>query len=261
MEDFTCWVCRSTTICEPCGRFVDGLCRVTDSNPPPLVNLLRELPNLALIWSSPVRPVRVDQLATTTQKNAPPVLVFPGILSSDPATSLMRRTLRRRGYYAYASRLGVVTGVTPRLFARAQARLDEVYARHGRPVTLIGISLGGLYARVLAQRNPDKVALVMTLGTPFSGDRRANNAWRLYEAINDHGVDNPPFPDDPSRKPPMRTIAIWSPNDGIIAPACSRGEAHERDIAIEVPERHFEFSASRRSINRIIALLEDHCPP
>ncbi len=231
---------------------------MTDTKPPPITNLLREIPNLTLIWSSPVRPVRVADAKAAAPENAAPVLVFPGILSSDPATSLMRRTLWRKGYYAYASRLGVVTGVTHRLMAKAQTRLDEVYARHGRPVTLIGISLGGLYARVLAQRNPEKVKLVMTLGTPFSGDRRANNAWRVYEAINDHGVDNPPFPDDPSLKPPARTIAIWSPNDGIIAPACSRGQEHERDVAVEVPERHFEFSASRRSINRILTLLEEY---
>jgi len=232
-----------------------------DSDPPPIANLLRELPNLTLIWSSPVRPVLLTEPKKKAAKDAPPVLVLPGILSSDPATSLMRRTLKRKGYHAYGSKLGVVTGVTHRLMAKAQARLDEVYAKHNTPITLIGISLGGLYARVLAQRNPDKVALVMTLGTPFSGDRRANNAWRVYEAINDHGVDNPPFPDDPSQKPPAPTIAIWSPNDGIIAPACSRGLEHERDIAIEVPESHFEFSASRRSINRILALLEEHSTP
>ncbi|MEO1730699.1 MAG: alpha/beta fold hydrolase [Pseudomonadota bacterium] len=228
-----------------------------DRKPPPLGYLLREIPNLALIWSSPVRPVRVSNAHGSPQESSP-VLVFPGILSHDSATSLMRRTLRASGYYAHASRLGVVTGMTPALVAKAEERLDEVYRKHRRPVTLIGISLGGLYARVLAQRHPDKVRLVMTLGTPFSGDRRANNAWRVYEAINDHSVDNPPFKDDPKQKPKAHTIAIWSPYDGVIAPACSRGEAGERDIAIEVPERHFEFSASRRSINRILKLLEEY---
>ncbi|MEM1197611.1 MAG: YqiA/YcfP family alpha/beta fold hydrolase [Pseudomonadota bacterium] len=229
-----------------------------DQRPPPLTSFLRELPNLTFIWSSPVRPVRLDQPARKAAHDAAPVLVFPGILSADPATSLMRRTLRASGYYAYASRLGVVTGMTPQLVASAEARLEYIFAKHQRPVTLIGISLGGFYARVLGQRHPEKVNLVMTLGTPFSGDRRANNAWRVYEAINDHSVDNPPFADDPKQKPGVRTIAIWSPRDGIIAPACSRGEEGERDIAIEVPETHFEFSASRRSINRILGILEDH---
>ncbi|MEO0690771.1 MAG: alpha/beta hydrolase [Pseudomonadota bacterium] len=231
---------------------------LNDSQPPSFANLARELPKLSLIWSSPIRPVRPGDISQKAAPNRAPVLVFPGILSADPATSLMRRTLRASGYAAYGSRLGWVTGVTPTLFAKAQARLDHIYARHQRPLSLIGISLGGLYARVLAQRNPDKVGLVMTLGTPFSGDRRANNAWRVYEAINNHTVDDPPLPDDPRVKPEARTIAIWSPNDGIIAPACSRGEDGERDVAVEVAETHFEFSASRRSIERIQALLDEH---
>lgn len=218
---------------------------------------LRELPNLPKIWSSPVRQVRLPEQATPAPGGdaRPPVLVLPGILSNDGATSLMRRTLDAAGYDAYPSKLGLVTGITSQVFARAEARLDEVFEETGAKVTLVGISLGGLYARVLAQRHPHKVAMVMTLGTPFSGDRRANNAWRLYEAINDHTVDNPPLPDDPRQKPPVRTIAIWSPHDGVVAPACSRGEDGECDLAIEVPERHFEFSASRASIARVVALL------
>lgn len=232
--------------------------QIDTPKPPSFNNLLREIPNLALIWSSPVRPVVARGKPPREDAQRPPVLVFPGILSHDSATSLMRRTLQAEGYRAYASKLGVVTGMTPALFARAEARLDAVFREQQQPVSLVGISLGGIYARVLAQRHPDKVRLVMTLGTPFSGDRRANNAWRVYEAINDHKVDAPPFPDDPSKKPQARTIAIWSAKDGIIAPACSRGKEGERDIEIEVPETHFEFSASRRSISRILDLLDEH---
>jgi pimeloyl-ACP methyl ester carboxylesterase len=207
-----------------------------------------------------MRAVRIE--GPLARDAACPVLVFPGILSSDYATSLLRRTLRAAGYRAYASRLGVVTGVTPKAFAAAEARLAAVHQSNGRrPVVLIGISLGGVYARVLAQRHPGMTALVITLGTPFSGDRRANNAWRLYEAINDHKVDAPALPDDPSLKPTVKTIAVWSPLDGIVAPAASRGREEERDIAIEADERHFEFSASRRSIRRILAILHEHAGP
>ena len=109
---------------------------------------------------------------------------------------------------------------------------------------------------MLAQRHPDKVALVMTLGTPFSGDRRANNAWRVYEALNDHKVDASPLPDDPAIKPPVRTIALWSRNDGVIAPAAARGLPHERDVEIEVPFRHFAMGSSRPAIERILRELD-----
>ena len=230
-----------------------------DHQAPPFGYWLRELPNLPKIWSSPVRRVRLPPDAPIHPgAGRPPVMVIPGIMSNDGATSLMRRTLDAAGYDAYPARIArMMTGVTQAYFESAEARLDHVFRETGQPVALIGISLGGLYARVLAQRHPEKVALVMTLGTPFSGDRRANNAWRLYEALNDHKVDNPPIPDDPRRKPPVRTIAIWSPRDGVVAPACSRGEEGECDRAIEVPERHFEFSASRASIARILAVLAE----
>ena len=230
-----------------------------ETKPPQFGSWLSALPNLALIWSSPIRPVRLPQtFAANDTAERPPVLVFPGIMSHDSATSLMRRTLSAAGYPAYRSNLGVVTGVSPEAFANAEERLDQIYRLHGEPVVLIGVSLGGLFARVLAQRWPEKVRLVMTLGTPFSGDRRANNAWRLYEALNRHSVDDPPLKDDPSLKPPVKTIAIWSRTDGVIAAACARGCDGERDVAIEVPEKHFQFSASRRSIERVMATLEEH---
>ena len=191
-------------------------------------------------------------------KNPKTVMLLPGFGSHPTRMRNMARQMEAAGHTAKRWGLGFNFGATAVRFERVEKRLCEIYDRAGEPIALVGWSLGGVIARELAKRHPDKVKLVMTLGTPFSGDRRANNASRVYEAINDHSVDNPPFEDDPKQKPKAHTIAIWSPYDGVIAPACSRGEAGERDIAIEVPERHFEFSASRRSINRILKLLEEH---
>jgi len=184
-------------------------------------------------------------------------MVLPGILSSDSSTSLLRRTLDQSGYHTYASKLGFVTGVTPKVFAKAEERLSQVYREEGRKIVLLGWSLGGIYARVLAQNHREMVAMVVTLGSPFSGDRRANNAWRLYEAINDHKVDAPKVEGDPSEKPPVHTVAVWSPNDGVIAPECAMGKEHERDVAIEVATRHFAFGADRRSIAQIVEILRE----
>lgn len=224
-----------------------------DTAPPPLSLWARELPYTLPIILSPMRsPSVVPNVPAGAGQS---VLVFPGILSSDQSTALLRRTLERTGYRAHPSQLGFVTGITPVTFARAEARLAEVAETEGRKVTLVGWSLGGIYARVLAQRHPDLVELVMTLGTPFSGDRRANNAWRLYEAINRHSVDAPPLADDPAVKPPMPTIALWSRNDGVVAPASARGLPHERDAEVEVPFRHFAMASSRPAIERIVAEL------
>ncbi|KPQ24025.1 MAG: Alpha/beta hydrolase family [Porphyrobacter sp. HL-46] len=230
-----------------------GVAARDDRSPPPLSLWLSELPYTLPIILSPLR--RVRSVPDGAPGAGQPVLVFPGILSSDRSTALLRRTLERAGYCAYPSQLGFVTGITPETFAKAEARLAEVVKVEGRKVALLGWSLGGIYARVLAQRHPDLVELVMTLGTPFSGDRRANNAWRVYEALNDHKVDAPPLPDDPAIKPPVPTIALWSRNDGVIAPASARGLPHERDIEVEIPVRHFAMGSSRAAIDLVVAEL------
>jgi pimeloyl-ACP methyl ester carboxylesterase len=224
-----------------------------DSTPPPLSLWIRELPVTVPIALAPLR--RAQAVAGARDGAGQPVLVIPGILSSDSATALLRRTLDETGYRSYASELGFLTGIKPATLARAVDRLAEIAAAEQRKVALVGWSLGGLYARVLAQRHPDLVELVMTLGTPFSGDRRANNAWRLYEAINDHKVDAPPVPDDPAMKPPVPTIALWSRKDGVIAPAAARGLPHERDAEVEIPFRHFALASTRPAIARVVVEL------
>ncbi len=224
-----------------------------DSAPPPLSLWLRELPHTLPIILSPLRRVAADD--SVVSGKGQPVLVLPGILSSDKSTSLLRRTLDAAGYRAYASELGFITGITAHSLAKAEHRLLSIHAGEGHKVVLLGWSLGGIYARVLAQRHPEAVAMVMTLGTPFSGDRRANNAWRVYEALNDHAVDAPPLVDDPAVKPPVPTIALWSRKDGVIAPAAARGLPDERDADVEVPFRHFEMGAGRAAIARIVTEL------
>lgn len=230
---------------------------MTDTAAPRPALLLRELPYLAPVVLSPLR--RPRPVTGARHGAGLPVMVVPGLMSNDAATALLRRSLDATGYRSYPAGLGLLTGVTQQFLARAAARLAEIAAAEQRKVALVGWSLGGLYSRVLAQRHPDLVELVMTLGTPFSGDRRANNAWRLYEALNDHTVDTPPVPDDPSVKPPVPTIALWSRSDGVIAPASARGLPHERDAAIEVPFTHLALAASRPAINRVIAELGEAC--
>ncbi len=122
-------------------------------------------------------------------------------------------------------------------------------------MSLIGWSLGGLYARELARHRPDDVAEVITLGTPFSLGQRRNNAWKLYEAINDHTVDDPPVPVAPAVKPRVRTIACWSRRDGIVAPESARGQKGEVDEDVELHCRHNEFVSDPEALETILRLL------
>lgn len=190
-----------------------------------------------------------------------PVLVYPGYLTTDTSTLRLRRSLNAAGYQAHGWQLGRNLGARADLLDRLGDSLLEVAQSSRAKVALIGWSLGGIYAREVAKRHPDQVSLVMTLGSPFSGNIRANNAWRIYELLNDHKVDRPPLDIDIAAKPPVRTLAVWSPRDGIVASAAARGEAWESDRQVDVPIRHLSLARQRQGIELIGRLLAEELSP
>src|ERR1700710_2738021 len=121
-----------------------------------------------------------------------PVLVLPGFLASDLSTAPLRRYLRELGYDTHGWQMGRNTGGLARMRAALSERLAEIHAATGRKGSLVGWSLGGVYARDLALQVPGVVRSVVTLGSPFAGDVRATNARSFYEALSGEVVgDNP----------------------------------------------------------------------
>jgi pimeloyl-ACP methyl ester carboxylesterase len=181
------------------------------------------------------------------------LLVVPGFLANDRTTLGLQRALAQAGYRVTGWGMGVNKG------ARADTlqRLAERIERHGRgrPVILVGWSLGGLFAREVAKLRPDLVARVVTLGSPFSGDPRANNAWRLYEWVAGHKVDSPPIEARVHEKPPVPTLAIWSRRDGIVAPASACGRPDESDRRVELDCSHMGFGVSGRAYPKIVEAI------
>ena len=191
------------------------------------------------------------------QGNGQPVVVYPGYLTSNISSIRLRRSLAAAGYAAYGWELGQNKGARADLLQRLEPQLERLALRHAQPVTLIGWSLGGLFAREVAKHRPDLVRLVITLGSPFSGDPRANNAWRIYEWLNDHSVESPPIAGDLALKPPVRTVAVWSPIDGIVAPLAARGLPGESDQQIELRVRHLSLARAPLGIRLIGRLLNE----
>ncbi len=185
--------------------------------------------------------------------DGPKLMVLPGFLATDRTTLGLQRALARAGYRVSGWGLGMNRGVRADTLDRIAARLEAFGA--GEPVMLVGWSLGGIYAREVAKARPDLVAKVVTLGTPFSGDRRNNNVWRLYEIVARHPVDRPPAGGDPAVKPPVPTLALWSRRDGLIAPAAARGEPGERDGEQELGCRHMGYAVSGRAFPAIIRAI------
>ncbi len=183
-------------------------------------------------------------------EDGPPVLVIPGFLATDRTTMELRRGLARGGWRAYPWLLGLNSGAKKDTMDALTRRLEAIH--DGRPILVVGWSLGGLFARQLAHRHPEMIRAVVTLGTPFSGDLKTNtNVREFYEMIAGHDVDRPPF-ERMAGKPPVPTLAIWSSKDGIVAPAAARGQAHEVDKAVEIPTLHMGFAVYRPALSWIM---------
>jgi dienelactone hydrolase len=146
-----------------------------------------------------------------------PVLALPGFLASDLSMAPMRRYLSELGYDAHAWRMGRNTGGISRMRAALRDRLAEIHSSSGRKVSIVGWSLGGVYARDLALQAPEMVRYVVTLGSPFANDVRATNATRLYEALSGEGIeDNSELRQVISGDLPVPTTSIYSRTDGIV---------------------------------------------
>ena len=94
------------------------------------------------------------------------------------------------------------------------------------------------------------------MGTPFSGNPRANNAWRAYQFVTGHRVDEPPIEGDFAAKPPVPTIALWSPRDGVIAPRSARGQAGERDLCVALRCSHLAFASDPAVLGEVLRQLD-----
>jgi pimeloyl-ACP methyl ester carboxylesterase len=169
-----------------------------------------------------------------------PVLLLPGFLASDLSTRPLRRFLRDLGYHAHRWELGRNLGPRDDLEERISERLAEVFEKHGRGVSLVGWSLGGVYARALANRHPEQVRSVITLGSPFARDTKANNSVRLFEAITKERLDEiaPEKLAAVRRTPPVPTTAVFSRTDGVTAWQTAIESEGPLAESVEVPGSH-----------------------
>jgi pimeloyl-ACP methyl ester carboxylesterase len=212
------------------------------------VGLLRRKPPATALGPSP-RLLLVEPLTFLEP-------LLPGFGTHPLRMRHMARELERAGHKVKRWGLGFNLGPTEENFALLEARVRQIGERYGQKVVLVGWSLGGIFARELAKRHPDLVAKVITMGTPFSGSPYANNAWRAYELVTGHSVEQPPVEVEIAVKPPVETVALWSPRDGVVAPRSACGLPGERDRAVALRCSHIGFSNSVEAIAAVAAELE-----
>ncbi len=179
-------------------------------------------------------------LRATGRGDRHPVLVLPGFMGDDTSTIALRSFIRSWGYWAHGWRLGSNVGPTRAVLDGIRQRLDEIHTRHGRPVTLVGWSAGGIFARHLARANPEQVRQVITLGSPIQmhdGDRSAaslvaDRLKRRFDPTFGGSADHELGP------LPVASTSIYSHTDGVVRWQVCLDVADDRHENVEVRSSH-----------------------
>ncbi len=203
--------------------------------PPSLWHMALEARAPAELWASVLS---LPFLRQVPKGDGQPVLVFPGLLAGDSTTLLLRAYLKQLGYVPYGWKQGINVGPRHGVLAGCRERIEEIHTEYGRKVSLIGWSLGGLYAREMAKLMPTKVRQVVTLGSPFAGNPRATHAWRIFEYFSGHSARDPNLMERLRTAPPVPTTSIYSKTDGVVAWQCSVQAPAKQSENIEVSASH-----------------------
>lgn len=217
-------------------------------------------PSLSLLATEPLRAL-FDYCAARVG-NAPlaigdghPVIVYPGLGGGPLATSRLRRYLKDSGFTAHDWEGGVNTGpagVLDDWLGSLEERVQALYRLHDRKVSLIGWSLGGVYAREIAKRCPDSVRQVITLATPFNSLGGSNHAGALYKLLNRDTSQLTPEVEARLREcPPVPTTSVYSKTDGIVAWRGCIEKKTARSESVEVAASHLGM-VSHPQVMRVV---------
>ena len=181
------------------------------------------------------------------------VLVVPGFLTSDAFTAPLRRFLKSCGYRVFGWGLNVNFGPTPRLVAGLERRFQECRALAGGPISVIGISLGGLFARNLAFEHPDDIRQVITLVSPY----RLPTASTIEPLVR---ICAPFFSSEVdiarlATPLPVPSTAVYTREDGLVAWETCRSD-EPKGLSVEVAGKHVTICrnpATLRTVGRRLA--------
>lgn len=176
-----------------------------------------------------------------TKGDGHPVLVIPGFMGSDWSTGRVRKFIENLGYTTYGWELERNYGDISKLNVLLK-RIEALHDQHQAQVSLLGWSLGGVYARQLAKARPELIRQILTMGSPFAGINEPNNAAWLYRLINKNRVvaeADKKWMHDIAAPAPVPTTAIYSKSDGIVHWKTCMEQEDDIHQNVEIKGGHF----------------------
>ena len=213
------------------------------TRPPALINTLTEIPrallelgSLQAMWPS---------LSVARRGERHPLLLIPGFMAGDGSLAMLKRYLKFLGYHPETWGFGRNTGQPEHLFDHLPEKLSEMARQWGEPISLVGQSLGGVFARELAREFPGHVRQVITLGSPF-GARNSAIAMRalthLFRISSGRTVEEMlqlMRDRELHRSPDVPVTAIYSKGDGVVHwESCMEEDEDHHTQNIQVPGSH-----------------------
>ena len=213
------------------------------SEPPALLNTLTEIPR-ALVELGSLHAL-MPSLSMLRRGDEHPTLLIPGFMAGDGSLGMLKRYLRYLRYSPETWGFGRNTGHPEHLFDHLPEKLAEMAEKWGEPVSLIGQSLGGVFARELAREFPQYVRQVITMGSPF-GVRNSAVTMRalshLYEASSGKTIDDMVAimrDRNTHESPDVPVTAIYSKGDGVVHwSSCMETDEDHHTQNIRVPGSH-----------------------
>ncbi|MDP4077483.1 triacylglycerol lipase [Acidovorax sp. A1169] len=206
-------------------------------------------PSCALLALEPVRAAlefaghTVMREASMPKGDQHAVVVFPGLATNATVMRPLQSFCERLGYRCFDWGQGLNTGPKGEVDAWLDTLAQDVQARtadHAAPISLVGWSLGGIYAREVAKRLRPRVRQVITIGTPVAGAAKHTNVGLVYRLLNGSmPPDDPALLDRLHTAPPVPTTSIYSRSDGVVAwQACRDMKRGGRSESIEIEGSH-----------------------
>jgi len=210
--------------------------------PAPAISELLAIPEFgAFVLSAP-------WLATAPRGIGRRVLVLPGFTAGDVSTAPLRFALRALGHRPAPWGLGLNVGPDDETVRQLLRRLDQLVTANRGPIDIVGWSLGGIMARLLALHHPDRVRQVVSLGSPIRVEdpeanlsesvRRLSQLAGLQRGRRGHDLTSIPVP----------STVIYSRQDGVVAPASCLQPVGPISENIEVRGAHIGLGHSASAV-------------